>query len=324
MVQASSISPRMRMIARRSSRSAKPLSAFAMCRNRWFDRRKSPATSGSSSSIDPRPASRARPVRSARTRSPADWFGGNIKLTALRVLARCIVRQSKNDELDVWEFKEGYEAHVREWIKRLRDGYLVLPASREADRSPQEDSGRRTQGAQVSGSQRRTRSRRSKRARRTESLQSKLNELGSKALELQKMAAEELKKNRRRSARFSREQADHPCRQLPDSGRDRRASHSGRRESARPGAHQAVRHETRPLDRLQGSPQDVQQRRGTAQSPRKRQPKRSADISRRLVHVPTRSSYLRVEGAATGFSFCAHSRKLPKVVKSDTCANNSI
>jgi hypothetical protein len=126
--------------------------------------------------------------------TPADWFGGNIKLTALRVLARCIVRQSKNDELDVWEYKDGYEAHVRQWIKRLRDGYLsyrqveklidfrkkTLADERKAHKyqglNPDEI-------ASIEASE------------KNQTLQSKLNELGSKALDLQKMAAEELKKN---------------------------------------------------------------------------------------------------------------------------------
>ena len=42
------------------------------------------------------------------------------------MLSKCIDRASKNDELDVWEFKEGFESHVREWIQRLREGFLSL------------------------------------------------------------------------------------------------------------------------------------------------------------------------------------------------------
>ena len=54
------------------------------------------------------------------------WFGGNITLSTLRVLSKCIDRASKNDELDVWEFKEGFESHVHEWLNRLRQGFLSL------------------------------------------------------------------------------------------------------------------------------------------------------------------------------------------------------
>ena len=124
----------------------------------------------------------------------ADWFGGNITLSTLRVLAKCIDRVSKGNELDVWEFREGFESHVREWIKRLREGFLslrqveTLIAHRKKTLAS-ERKAHKYQGlnadeiASIEA------------AEKNVSLQSKLNELGSKALELQAMAATELKKN---------------------------------------------------------------------------------------------------------------------------------
>jgi DNA-binding transcriptional MerR regulator len=122
------------------------------------------------------------------------WFGGNITLSTLRVLSKCIDRASKNDELDVWEFKEGFEPHVREWIKRLREGYLSL---RQVETLIQhrkktlanERKAQKYQGlnadeiASIEA------------AEKNASLQSRLTELGSLALGVQKFAAEELKKS---------------------------------------------------------------------------------------------------------------------------------
>jgi hypothetical protein len=124
---------------------------------------------------------------------PADWFGGNLKHTALRVLYRCIDRQSKNDEIDVWEFKDGFEAHVREWLKRLRDGHLSYRQIEKlidfrkktlaAERKAQKFQGlNANEIASIEASE------------KNESLQSKLTELGSLALKVQKFGAEELKK----------------------------------------------------------------------------------------------------------------------------------
>ena len=36
-----------------------------------------------------------------------DWLGGNLSIGVLRVLEKCISRTSKNDELDVWEYRDG-------------------------------------------------------------------------------------------------------------------------------------------------------------------------------------------------------------------------
>jgi hypothetical protein len=58
--------------------------------------------------------------------TPDEWFGGNITVSTLRVLAKCIKKVSGKKELDTWEFAPHFEAHVREWIIRLREGYLSM------------------------------------------------------------------------------------------------------------------------------------------------------------------------------------------------------
>ena len=125
---------------------------------------------------------------------PVDWFGGSITLGALRVLAKCISRVSKDNELDMWEYKVGYEAKVREWIVALRADKLVisqlkvlidhraavLAAERKAERYQGMNA---DEIASIEASE------------KNETLQSKLNELGSLGLKVQKFAAEELKKS---------------------------------------------------------------------------------------------------------------------------------
>jgi hypothetical protein len=53
-----------------------------------------------------------------------DFFGANITLTTLRSLLYCIERVSGKDEIDVWDFKKGFESEARDWVKRLRAGQL--------------------------------------------------------------------------------------------------------------------------------------------------------------------------------------------------------
>ena len=124
----------------------------------------------------------------------ADWFGGNITLSTLRVVAKCIDRVSKANETDVWEFKDGYEAHVREWIQRLREGFLslrqveTLITYRKKMLATERDA---VKFAGLNADEIES----IKASEKNASLQTKLNELSSKALELQAMAATELKKN---------------------------------------------------------------------------------------------------------------------------------
>jgi len=140
------------------------------------------------------PGQEGEPRTFATDETPSDWFAGNVKLTALRVLARCISRVSRNDELDVWEPKSGFESPMRDWIKRLREGYLsyrqvekliehrkkTLANERKAEKYAGLTA---DEIASVEA------------AEKNASLQAKLNSLGAKAIELQKMAAEELQKS---------------------------------------------------------------------------------------------------------------------------------
>jgi hypothetical protein len=54
------------------------------------------------------------------------WFGGNLTFSTMRVLVKCIKRVSAKNEVDIYEYVPGFEPHVREWIIRLREGYLSM------------------------------------------------------------------------------------------------------------------------------------------------------------------------------------------------------
>jgi hypothetical protein len=122
------------------------------------------------------------------------WFGGNITLSTLRVLSKCIDRASKNDELDVWEFKDGFESHVREWIKRLRDGFLSLRQVETLIQHRKKTLANERKAAKFAGLNANEIAS-IEAAEKNASLQSRLTELGSLALGVQKFAAEELKKS---------------------------------------------------------------------------------------------------------------------------------
>jgi hypothetical protein len=55
---------------------------------------------------------------------PAEFFTGNISLTALRNLTPCISRASDVDESDVFEFVNHFELKVCEWVKGLQSGTM--------------------------------------------------------------------------------------------------------------------------------------------------------------------------------------------------------
>ncbi len=134
----------------------------------------------------------------ARTYPPdapgAQWFGGNLTVSTLRVMAKCISRVSKDGELDVWEFREGFESQVREWIKRLREGFLSLRQVESLIEHRKKTLAKEREAVKFAGLNA-DEIASIKASEKNATLQSKLNDLGSKALELQKMAAEELKKN---------------------------------------------------------------------------------------------------------------------------------
>ncbi len=124
----------------------------------------------------------------------ADWFGGNITLSTLRVMAKCISRVSKDGELDVWEFREGFESQVREWINRLRAGFLSLRQVESLIEHRKKMLAKERDAIKFAGLNA-DEIASIKASEKNATLQSKLNDLGSKALELQAMAATELKKN---------------------------------------------------------------------------------------------------------------------------------
>ena len=123
-----------------------------------------------------------------------EWFGGNVTMTALRILAKCIYRASKDDELDIYDFKEGFEAHVRDWVIRLRQGHL---ASRQIEtlieyrKKVLADEKRTAKFAGLSDADKKS----IEASEKNETLQSRLTELGTLALKVQKYGAEELKKS---------------------------------------------------------------------------------------------------------------------------------
>jgi hypothetical protein len=124
---------------------------------------------------------------------PDDWFGGNITIGSIRALGKCVSRTSKNEELDVWEYRDGYEVWARDMLKRLRAGQLSirqLDALHDAKKKAFADAKKRERFAGLTTDEIASIESSEKNA----SLQSKLTELSSKALDVQKFAAEELKK----------------------------------------------------------------------------------------------------------------------------------
>jgi hypothetical protein len=66
------------------------------------------------------PAKEGEPRSFADGPIPADWFAGNLRLSALKSLIRTIERPEVDDQLDVFEYKVGLEAPCRAWVKKLR------------------------------------------------------------------------------------------------------------------------------------------------------------------------------------------------------------
>jgi hypothetical protein len=124
---------------------------------------------------------------------PEEWFGGNITTGALRVLEKCIKRVSKNEEIDQWEYVPGYEDWARDKINRLRAGQLSIRQIErlfDAKKKQLADARKREKFAGLTADEIAS----VETAERNATLQSKLAQLGTRALEVQKFAAEELKK----------------------------------------------------------------------------------------------------------------------------------
>jgi hypothetical protein len=127
--------------------------------------------------------------------APDTWFGGNLSLAALRVLAKCVKKASKGNELDVFEFNDGFEPYIREWINRLREGYLSM---RQVDsliawrKKVVAEEKKRAKYAGLTKAEIESIDASDKNEQR----EAKLTKLGSQALALQKMAAEECQKGK--------------------------------------------------------------------------------------------------------------------------------
>jgi hypothetical protein len=123
----------------------------------------------------------------------SEWVRGNITMGSLRVLAKVISRASKANELDSWDYREGYENWTRSMVKRLRAGELSvrqLERLLDAKKKALTDAKKREKYAGLTTDEIAS----IELAERNATLQGKLTELASQALTLQKYGAEELKK----------------------------------------------------------------------------------------------------------------------------------
>jgi hypothetical protein len=57
---------------------------------------------------------------------PSDFFTGNFLKSVVRELDNTIEPMSKDGELEVWDFRAGFEGVVRGWVDQLRAGELTL------------------------------------------------------------------------------------------------------------------------------------------------------------------------------------------------------
>lgn len=130
-----------------------------------------------------------------------EWFGGNISYGALRIFSAYIRRVSKDDEMDVWEYADGFESTVRDLLDRLRKGTLsgtqaeaLLKHRKQVLKKEREDA----EFAGLTADERQS----IKKAREIETKEKRLNELGSDAVTLAKSAAEKLKMGKAALAEF--------------------------------------------------------------------------------------------------------------------------
>jgi hypothetical protein len=126
---------------------------------------------------------------------PDEYFAGNYTVGAMRILAKCISKTSKANELDAWDFREGYEAWTRDIIKRLRDSSAPLSVRQveslyKAKVKQLADAKKREKFAGLTADEIAS----VESAEKNASLQTKLTELATRALDVQKYAADELKK----------------------------------------------------------------------------------------------------------------------------------
>jgi hypothetical protein len=72
------------------------------------------------------PGEPGKPRSWAGSISDPSWYGGKLSMGTLRVLASKLRRVSGKSETDEWDYKEGWESYVREYVKSLRAGTLSL------------------------------------------------------------------------------------------------------------------------------------------------------------------------------------------------------
>jgi hypothetical protein len=124
-----------------------------------------------------------------------EWVQGNLTMGVLRLLVKVIDRPSKSNpnELDTWEYKDGYEDWTRSMIKRLRAGELSVRQIEKlmtAKKKALADDVKRKKYASLTPADIATLEEQAK----NKSLEVKLGKLAQKALDVQDFAANELKK----------------------------------------------------------------------------------------------------------------------------------
>jgi hypothetical protein len=126
----------------------------------------------------------------------ADFFTGNLHYSALRVLAKGIYRVSKDTkELELWDFKEGYEAKVREYAKRLQAGTLAFRQAEDLMDFRKRELANERKAAKLQGLNAAEKSA-VEEAEANANLRARLKKLGELALGVQDYAANELKKGK--------------------------------------------------------------------------------------------------------------------------------
>ncbi len=123
---------------------------------------------------------------------PADFCAGNLRYSALRSLTKLLSRVSRDDEGEMWDFKEGEEALARDLIDRMRAGTIVvrqMEALIEHHRGLAKAERERAKLAGLTASEAAA----VKAAEANVSRNKRLEDLGRKAVTLQKEAADELK-----------------------------------------------------------------------------------------------------------------------------------
>lgn len=121
-----------------------------------------------------------------------EWFGGNITTGVLRVMRKLIYRASEENEIDVWEYRKGFEALCRDMINRLRAGELSIRKV-EALIDFKKKAIKAAEDAERFAGLNADQVKSIKASQQNKSRQRKLEQLSEKAVELQGFAATECK-----------------------------------------------------------------------------------------------------------------------------------